>query len=610
MARKRTEAILVCGAAATSLSKIANQLHTAYGDIIIDVEDVIKRGVDWSRFEGSPHTMGTLCSELDRDEVLEEWKTAFRTGIAEATRPQKNAEGHAIVIATHLTLFSPTRLEYYLPPLAGVLAASLKKLQISRVIVLIDDVYDMFHRLSADGDMCNEDSLVREHRHHSELLTGGPVLDTNGERRLVPSDGGIEVERHPDPFSAEDSENLRIEAIAKSLIRLMTWRKTEMMEAEHLARNLSTLYGRRVPLSVLGTKHQLAALQSLIEGGRKAIYISHKITEPREENRALAAKGLHSWPDYAVEVNSLAESLLNEKIIGIQPTAIDELRFFRNSLATRRIERYSLNQSDRWPLLSGIMYSAVASKPDVLDIAELSEYSSGTAGMLQHAIYDEIAFRDHLLVSCNDGILVFRPGAFGAKISGGVEMEIAHWAKSSLGSDAGQRPLAIIHLSSELTELIGRYRFLSETVRLGFYDGLRGSYSAAQKDSAWEALLNGSDGAPASESSLHLLRAQPGIESDRMTSAAYHAAASVLGAACNVDLAAADRVAHFVADSESEAVSTDFVRSVALYLNSPSSQARFEANRLAALAYAGHSGFSSVQAWLRNLATEPHRPQE
>jgi hypothetical protein len=220
------EITLLCSAAATGLTKAAVGLAQLDRIVVSDLEEDLKGLVDWTQFKGAPANMGTLCSRSDRDTVLDFWQKA----------PKKSKT----VLACHLTLFSPSRLEFYSPPLLRELLKQ-EDVKVGRVIVLIDDIYDMHERLAAPGNLYSHDRALNEHRLHASRLTGRSTSTQNVNE-----------------FSDEEIASLGVEITTKNLLRLLHWRRAEMIAAEELARNLGA------QLTVLAVKHDKDALTQLV----------------------------------------------------------------------------------------------------------------------------------------------------------------------------------------------------------------------------------------------------------------------------------------------------------------------------------------------------------
>jgi len=155
------------GAAGTSLSDVGRRLHELPSIHVEDVEYILLNDVvEWVNFH-SPgdeyRNMNTVCSQATRAEVIGYWEAAFSIAVDRLSAVPLE---HTAVLVTHLTLFSASRLEFYATPLLRSLDRS-TQIEVRQVVVLIDDIYDMFERLSGSLDLYGEsDIALGEHVSH------------------------------------------------------------------------------------------------------------------------------------------------------------------------------------------------------------------------------------------------------------------------------------------------------------------------------------------------------------------------------------------------------------------------------------------------------------
>lgn len=580
------EITLLCSSAATGLSKAAESLGALSGIKVLDLEEVLKTEVvDWAQHKGSPRTMGTICSQSDRDTVLDYWQEAFQISVAGLLDSHKSAK---LVLACHLTLFSPSRLEFYSPPILRELLTS-REVKVTRVIVLIDDIYDMHARLSDPGNLYNPVKALQEHSQHATKLTGGKAPGIND-------------------FSDGEMTSLGVEITIKNLLRLLHWRRAEMIAAEEMARNLGA------ELTVLAVKHEMASLTELVVNKDSVpVYLSHKISEPRGFNMERARAGHpNEWPELTNDVNGIAATMRAQSVILVQPTAIDELRFKSNTQHKDRLDRYSGELADRWPVPNGSIYSAISPEaPNHTHMIDASlfdhdRYRHGLFGLLQHTIYDEIAFRDHLLVSCNAGLLIYRPTAIEPRISGGVEAEVAHWAATTHASGRPVRPAAFIHVSSELVGLLQKTSNaqMERALIRQFSDVLEAEYGQSEIDGIWDAVVRAPGQLEDVEQllSVHLRRSGPGGLRPRFDAAIDQALCLLVSSICRVGATAASKAAHFVAESEAESTDALFLAGVARFFREPTNREFDLANENLIAALLRMSGAASSVDLVRELA--------
>ena len=560
------------GAAGTSLSDVGRRLHELPSIHVEDVEYILLNDVvEWVNFH-SPgdeyRNMNTVCSQATRAEVIGYWEAAFSIAVDRLSAVPLE---HTAVLVTHLTLFSASRLEFYATPLLRSLDRS-TQIEVRQVVVLIDDIYDMFERLSGSLDLYGEsDIALGEHVSHTKRLTG--ALGDN--ETTIPGEVAVEEDLSPSELAS-----LEIELNVGILMRLLQWRRSEMLGCEELARHFSCRF------TVFGVKHEFGALQMLLEDeSAVTAYISHKITEPRIENLRQDALGRPGvWPQLTTDLNAVAGGLRQHRVVVVQPTAIDELRFTKNLGNSARLDRYSGRLSERWPVpaaaVSKVASDASPRYEHMIDRARTDHdsYRQGLFGLFQHTIYDEIAFRDHLLVSCNERLLVFRPTALGAYVSGGVEEEIGHWA-NSLAFSPSTHVAAFVHYINELYGALKKARLdegptLSFNARQAVTQSLDGIFSAVDIDQIWTVCVE--RGTPIDrvipQLTSHLGRI-PSQAQDRIELAMGQAIAVLVSTACKVPGSAVAHATHFLSASEADCLNDALLSRIAAYFHNPTSNA-------------------------------------
>jgi len=384
--------------------------------------------------------MAELCSQLPRRALSVHWGKALSSCLGEI----QNCPDSRGVLACHLTLFSPRRQEFYVPwrP-ADFRAASGHTdgaLSVSRVVVLIDDIYDMYSRLSGAGEIFNEEQQARNYSDFYQKLSGVSLSSAETGTPYL----------------------LRLEVRRRSLEALASWRRAELVHAEALAQALGG-----IPLTVLAVKHRLSALQAIVESPRrKVVYVSHKISDARRYNR----KNPGEWPLLVQEINELSPAFMNGDVVLAHPTAIDELR--------TRSGPGAIGLTDRWPLqepsVDDLIYTLPSSAEDPPGYESLfdglrfegegsSEEATAVFRGLELGIFQDIAFRDHLLVAASEGIVLYRPLALDGEDSGGARAEVRHWQDRWIHEPPVLRPrLVALHafqdMAMRLEKLTGAER--------------------------------------------------------------------------------------------------------------------------------------------------------
>lgn len=202
------------------------------------------------------------------------------------------AESDVRILGCHLTLYDARSQIFHSPIRPDSLVT--KEVEPDRVILLIDDIYDLLDHLSSQGDIFDQETQ------------SSWVLDSLRKAARVPSKAG-ERDRS---LAALDSE-------CTSLLRVLAWRRSEMIAAEALAASLN------VPLYLVGLKHPVEMAPLLFgEKAPAAVYVSHPITRHRREQIACG-----EWSQDVRNLNRIPQGLAARSVLALMPTAIDELRF-------------------------------------------------------------------------------------------------------------------------------------------------------------------------------------------------------------------------------------------------------------------------------------------
>jgi hypothetical protein len=403
---------LICSASGTGLSSSLGRLATRTGDRVC-VEDVEKNLCNKSRMwdelpvfggvKSGRRSMAEVCGKLPRRAVSVYWREALSNSLstlAAANQQQRSEPYPSLALACHLTLFTPHRREFFVPwtPQDFRTGTDGQVYDVARVIVLIDDIYDMYARLSGKGDVFNETQQSLNYSDWVKKLSGLSL----------------------------PSELLKLEVRRRTLETLAAWRRAELVQAEALAAALGN-----VPLTILGVKHHVSVLERLVQNPEgRVVYLSHKITEARRYNRAHPGQ----WPTFVTEINALSAPMLEAGVVLLHPTAIDELRMTSSD--------HQVGLTDRWPLQDD-SERLIYSKPGCYDPPGykdlLGQYKFDGEGSVPEAeavfrgfelsVFHEIATRDHLLVSSTEGLVLYRPVAENGKDSSGARAEVQHWSQ-------------------------------------------------------------------------------------------------------------------------------------------------------------------------------------
>lgn len=461
MTSEEVDVVLVCAPSGTKLTKIADRLRDAkYPDAVQDLEARLCK-----RYIGRPShkEMELQANETPtmwhvvrrpRQELFDEWEATYKEALG-ACITQVEAEFRALCM--HLSWYQPSTSEFFSPVSVTCLkeAADQANCDFAQVVILIDDIYDMFARLQGTNDIYRADAMeTRAKRLHA--------LRYSADRTTV------------------TLQRSRIEAIESALMHLISWRQQEILHAENIARELGADF------TVLGIKHTMKSFTDLLRSrNTPKTYLSHRISEVRRLNKAsngLPGK-LGEWSAVVDEVNSLhfefakaeAEQLL------INPTAIDELRFGgpdeNQNLLPYLAKRWTvpeprkdliwasaLDDNEHTKLLASD-FIHLGETPSLNHLGEMpslkhpDETASSVVRALTNRIYYDVAFRDHVIVEHTPGLCVYRPFFQASRgddeivpsnWSGGVKPEILHWYSKASSADGQRRRLAFVHSREEI----------------------------------------------------------------------------------------------------------------------------------------------------------------
>jgi hypothetical protein len=398
----------------------------------VDVEDVLCGSYAVRRsLEGMPLTrapnMGEVTRNVPRTDVIRMWKQALRESITTLNYRALGQHGlpqaDLSILTCHLDLYGGRWRELYSP--LDLRALVEDGHEVTHVLLLIDDIFDMYYRLSRPGFLYDEDASV---------------IAYVAERRK---------EQAGAPPMSKAKQLAAVEAIwpfewkSNVLFALLAWRRAEMLMAEAVAHQLNARY------LVYSLKQGVGPVAHwLTSPERFTVYVSHPISRPREERR----KG--AWPkDNVVEgCNSLPASLDPLGISCVMPTGIDELRF-QPDAAKSPLPILE----PRWPIPT---VETLYTLPDQINPEPehtrmflsnhkyLNENWGPRLRPLINVIGAEVAFRDHHLVVATDGLLVFRPFYGDGKTSRGVAAEVEHWR--SLAKSDPKRRAAFVHFRKDV----------------------------------------------------------------------------------------------------------------------------------------------------------------
>jgi hypothetical protein len=411
-----------------------------------------------------------LFWELPRDLVSTLWLESAERALRELGKEDAQIR----VLKTHLVYYRGETFEFFTPAAATVF----RHFDVHRIIVLIDDLYDMYVRLTGPRQVF--DFNLQLHTEHEN------ILEVEGKRRDAgQTDGNTSALEVP-----AELYRLAISIVVRNLLRALNWREKEILAAEALGSDL------QAPVFVIAAKHPTATGAALVletdrEPNTYLTYLSHPISRPRK------AESDGKWPPFVPEYHAFVHALRSEvasvRCIPIMPTAIDEFRirsveeqFTAGDGNVYRREVYVPLLRTRWPLLETeeLMYSTPTGMTaddielQIQDIfnpvirpdsderlfpncswdglpQQTRQEISGMLHVLMISIRQQMANRDHLLVRQCPGFLLYRPlhADYEKSFSRGVQSEIDNWERINRLFSNKLRPILFVHHDTDLARI-------------------------------------------------------------------------------------------------------------------------------------------------------------
>jgi hypothetical protein len=439
--------VLVSAPSGVALGDAVRKLEKRLDAETADIEEEIKSNPETEAALAKigttyvkPINMETVTRNLPRLTVSELWKKA----IARCLKRLEDSGKPVKLLSGHLTYYSSKRSEFY--SVVDFLALSGKdnlrnKLQLGKVLLLIDDIYDMYARLQELYSVDLIESLIRS-------------LD-------------IDVQN----VSKQALARVTMGWQTRNLLHLLSWRNMEPITAENLARQLGADF------LIWPVKQLTEAVEKWLKSEASPIYLSHPITQARREMKSSGGK----WPEFTQQVNEFQRSFAAHEITIVMPTGIDEYRFEVKSQPSRDGPQFTGRLDPRWPNVGKpdqMLYSKpsdagnldelllpkyydpakrrlVALNKSRLD-SELRSEIHAYCQVLVSEIDSQISSRDFLIVYYADGLLVFRP-YYSTKprpdFAHGVAEEVRLWREIVQLGDKTRR-IVFVHFSSDVKSMI------------------------------------------------------------------------------------------------------------------------------------------------------------
>jgi hypothetical protein len=356
---------------------------------------------------------------------------------------KKISDTQCVFINLHACYFHRKTLEY----LSLVNISLLKKLQPCKIITLIDDVYEIHHRLRREPDDVFYPSIA-----------------------ATPTDVLLEY------------------------LRVLDWRSKEIMMSRFIANSSGC------DNFVFAIKHSWDIFYNLVYDKRPTAYLSHPISEVRRlewDGKMDAANKIKD------EIKSVSEEL-KEHFAVFLPTTIDEFRIEQEKKSKNEIFYTVLGE--RWDSkLYTEPRNMLYSYSEFQDINELwteekNDFPSQDFNLLLKTLNDSISAqvttRDYTLVEQSQYLVVYRP-LFNGNQSGGVDKESGYHrdlirTTELLGSEKAKSPKYFVYCPIEDINFYKRNTFnfyIEERIKKGIFFSKTDNFSTIS-DAEYGKLLD------------------------------------------------------------------------------------------------------------------------
>lgn len=292
--------------------------------------------------------------------------------VSEAT---SKASHHLSLISLHSVFYHGKTNEY----ISCIDYRELKKLSPDLIITLIDDIYDIHHRLQKPGKIF------------------------------------YDIAQNP------------LDEIAQLFV-ILDWRAKEILTTKIISKMITTPR-KKLPFYVLAVKHPFATPTGLI-AEKPTAYLSHPISEIR---RLEEKQQKELVTDFLLELRHFSETL-QDFFAFFLPTTIDEFRIQTQIVGEGKMllpelkdrwdkTYYALPQENTLYSVSGFEGAKGIWDADYPSRSQLSPIVwDKVLTLLKGRIVSQVTVRDYMLVEQSDYLIVFRP-TFNGNISGGVKEE-------------------------------------------------------------------------------------------------------------------------------------------------------------------------------------------
>ncbi|MDI9363476.1 MAG: hypothetical protein QM541_00895 [Flavobacterium sp.] len=398
------ETILISGMSGISIEKCLTKFISEFKEFRTTLSNqkpvLIKLDTEIEKVYYQLNPSEKKSNQIWKDVILKQtypvlqllWNKAFENVKARIEEIRKEKPTTFIFVNMHSCYYHNRTQEYI--PLVNI--KELSDIEPTKVITLIDDIYEIHHRLT---------------------FTGGIY---------------------------HDEKNVSNTVMILRLLRLLDWRAKETMLSRHIANQLN------IKNYVFSVKHSFDTFSNLIFKSCQKVYLSHPITEVRrlEKNNKLAdAKQIMN------EITEISDRLSYE-FTTFLPTTIDEFRILFKLAEDGETKNYYSVLTKRWEdqiyakpkdllyLNSG--FSDTNALWTTLEPSEikLNEQINHLLEALSDFISDQVTVRDYTLVEQSDMLVIYRP-LFNGNASGGVREEFRYYKR--LIKDSGKNILCFIY---------------------------------------------------------------------------------------------------------------------------------------------------------------------
>jgi hypothetical protein len=318
------------------------------------------------------------------------WENALNAVIKEMNEVRKTNPSQLFFINLHACYFHNRTQEYI--SLINVNKVK-EKLNPDFVVTLIDDVYDIYHRLKRPGGL-----FSREIRTPSSMIM--------------------------------------------RYVRLLDWRSKEIMMSKFIAQQFSEVDENQIMVKeckhyVFAVKHSFDTLYKLVYEHQncKRVYLSHAISEVRRLEEAKKDEDVRKIKEEIQEISNN----LSDTFTTFLPTTIDEFRI--NLLE----DKENKPPKDYLPVLKPRWESNTSSENSLYNISGFNNVNKlfqhdaiedkgkrvkELLGALIINIKDQITTRDYSLVEQSDVLVIYRP-LYNGNPSGSVQEEFDYYTKVS-----------------------------------------------------------------------------------------------------------------------------------------------------------------------------------